>query len=64
MKANKYARMALPASLLTLVQGVLYNTGWFMSRKLSSDIIFFTCSIEVFIFNLLPCFRSYKPGLT
>jgi len=50
--------MALPASLLVLVYGILMNTGFFMSRKLTSDIIIFTCSIEVFIVKLLPWFRN------
>ena len=56
--------MALPASALVLIYGMLWNTGFFMSRKLSSDIIVFTCTIEVFIVNLLPWFRSSEPGLT
>lgn len=50
--------MSLPASILVLIYGILWNTGFFMSRKLTSDIIVFTCTIEVFIVKFLPWFRD------
>lgn len=50
--------MSLPASILLLLYGIFWNTGFFMSRKLTSDIIVFTCTIEVFIVKLLPWFRD------
>ena len=31
-----------------------------MARVLSQDLIFNTCTIEVFIISMLPCFSAYN----
>ena len=57
---KSYACLAVKVSIFSLVYQLLWNQGFFLSRVLSSDIIFNTCTIEVFIVNLLPPFAVYS----
>jgi len=55
MNANVF-----PITFLSLLYGVLWNLGFFMSRVLSADLIANTCTIEMFMVSILTCLISAR----
>jgi hypothetical protein len=54
-------------TFLSLLYGLLWNQGFFMSRVISCDLIANTCTIEMFMVSILTCLigaRSNQLTLT